>query len=269
MTDLPDDSGGEGEKDRNFVAALARGLDVLRAFKPDEAELTNTDLAERTGLPKPTVSRLTHTLCELDYLAANPQSGAYRLGAGVLQLGYGALSGMDIVTRAGGVMRDLASGPNTFITCALAERHRCHAVYVATETSVEDISLRLSVGSRLPLFRSAIGRAIVVASDAPARADLLDMARIDDPGGDGERRRWIAAADEEYRARGYVTGYGDWRADVNGIAVPVRALDGSRIWGLNVGGPSFHVTREELEAVYAPRLIAAARALDPRGWGPA
>ena len=58
LTAVPDDP----EKDRNFITALARGLDLLRAFKPGETELTNTDLALRTGLPKPTVSRLTRAL---------------------------------------------------------------------------------------------------------------------------------------------------------------------------------------------------------------
>ena len=57
-------------KDRNFVTALARGLEVLRCFRPNEIELTNAEFAERTGLAKATISRLTHTLCELDYLSS-------------------------------------------------------------------------------------------------------------------------------------------------------------------------------------------------------
>src|SRR5918997_2052925 len=56
-------------KDRKFVTALARGLEVLRAFTPTEGLLGNGEIAERTGLPKPTVSRLTYTLTKLGYLA--------------------------------------------------------------------------------------------------------------------------------------------------------------------------------------------------------
>src|SRR5256885_13076191 len=48
--------------DRKFVTALARGLEVLRVFTPTEGLLGNGEIAERTGLPKPTVSRLTYTL---------------------------------------------------------------------------------------------------------------------------------------------------------------------------------------------------------------
>ena len=255
---MPDDP-----KDRNFITALARGLDLLRAFKPGETELTNTDLALRTGLPKPTVSRLTHTLCQLDYLTVDPRSGAYRLGAGVLQLGYGVLAGMEMPRRAQAVMRDLQSGPNTYTTAALAERHRFSAIYVAVMASEEDISLQLHVGSRLPLFQSAIGRAMMIALPADEQDRIFQRAATEDPDGDAARRAQIDTARQEFRDKGFVTGYGEWRADVNGIAVPVSSLDGRRIWGLNVGGPSFHVGPDELETTYAPRLITAAQSLGP------
>jgi hypothetical protein len=67
------------ESDRKFVVALARGLEVLRAFRADDGFLGNLEIAERTGLPKPTVTRLTYTLCELGYLAQVPRLGKYRL----------------------------------------------------------------------------------------------------------------------------------------------------------------------------------------------
>src|SRR5882757_3523955 len=61
----------EGTADRQFVMALARGLDVLGAFRRGEPRLGNQELAERTGLPKPTISRITHTLTQLGYLNYN------------------------------------------------------------------------------------------------------------------------------------------------------------------------------------------------------
>ncbi len=121
------------DKDRNFITALARGLDVLRCFRPGEVELTNTDFAERTGLPKPTVSRLTYTLCKLEYLVADQRTGTYRLGAGVLQLGFGVLAGMEIGDRAAEVLSDLRKGPNSYITAALGERFRDKVIYIAVQ----------------------------------------------------------------------------------------------------------------------------------------
>ncbi|MBK0328463.1 IclR family transcriptional regulator [Rhodobacteraceae bacterium F11138] len=261
MPDADYQADADEAKDRNFVTALARGLDVLRCFRPNETDLTNMDISQRTNLPKPTVSRLTHTLCKLDYLVADPRTGTYRLSAGVLQLGFGVLSGMEIGERASEVMRALRDGPNSYITVALAEAHRMDAVYIAVHRSREEIALTMNVGSRLPLFFSAIGRAILVGLTEEERAVTLKRADKLDPDQHERRKRSVEQALAEYESQGYCTGYGDWRQDVNGIAVPVFSLNGSRVYGLNVGGPAFHVKKKQLESYYARQLLEAAASL--------
>ena len=255
---------GDDEKDRNFITALARGLDILRCFRTNEIELTNQDFAQRTGLPKPTVSRLTHTLCVLEYLTLDARTGTYRLGAGVLKLGFGVLSAMDMGDRARDVMRELSRGPNTYITVALGERHQADVVYVGVERSLENVSLSLSVGTRLPVFHSAIGRAILVGLRADDREAIFEQAGRASPAGDKQRRTDFITALAQYETNGYCHSYGEWRADVNGIAVPVRSLGGGRVYGLNVGGPSFHVKKKQLEGTYAKLLLDAAQRLSGR-----
>ena len=262
MADTERDPSQEESKDRNFITALARGLDVLRCFRPGESELTNTDISDRTGLPKPTVSRLTHTLCALDYLVLDPKNGMYRLGAGVLQLGYGVLSSLEMNDRAIAEMRALRDGPNSYITCALAECHRLDAVYVAVQRSRENVSLSVHVGSRLPLFFSAIGRAILVGMTEEDRTAAFELAQKEDPERETQRQESYGQASREFSELGYCTGYGDWRTDVNGIAVPVFSLSGQRVFGLNVGGPSFHVKKKQLEGYYAKQLLKSAKALN-------
>ncbi|MDR6265052.1 MULTISPECIES: IclR family transcriptional regulator [Rhodobacterales] len=255
ITDMDED------KDRNFITALARGLDVLRCFRPHESILTNTDIAKRTGLPKPTVSRLIYTLCKLDYLSLDVSSGGYRLGAGVLSLGFGVLSGMEIAERAKGEMGRLRDGPNSYITCALAERHLTDAIYIAVERSREDVSLLLSIGSRLPLFFSAIGRAILVGLDEAGREAAFACGAEFLPELIEEQKASYIEAKHQYETLGFCKSYGEWRPDVNGIAVPIRALDG-RVFGLNVGGPSFHVKPKQLETVFGPLLVKTAELLN-------
>ena len=108
--------------DRQFVTALARGLDVLRAFRPGEAMLGNQEIAERTGLSKPTISRLTHTLLELGYLTYSARSGRYQLGPGVLALGYATIAGLEVrpANEGGGAQAILEPGhlqPLTNVGC--------------------------------------------------------------------------------------------------------------------------------------------------------
>jgi DNA-binding IclR family transcriptional regulator len=249
------------EKDRNFVTALARGLELLRCFRHNEVTLTNSDFSERTGLPKATISRLTHTLCALDYLVADARVGTYRLSSGVLQLGYGVLSSMDIADRAEYEMEALREGPNSYITVALGEQHRLDVIYLMTKRSFEGVSLAIRVGSRLPVFHSAIGRAILVGMRGEDRERVFEMAQAKGQEAEAEGRKNFALAAAEYADKGFCSAYGTWRSDVNGIAVPVRSPGGARVYGLNVGGPSFRVKKRELETVYAEKLIRAAEML--------
>ncbi|NNE51774.1 MAG: IclR family transcriptional regulator [Sulfitobacter sp.] len=258
------DQEGE-EKDRNFVTALARGLEILRCFGENDRTLTNSEIADRTGLPKATISRLTHTLCELDYLAADSRAGTYRLSAGVLQLGFSMLAGMDIGERARQEMQALRDGPNSYITVALAEQHQLDAVYLATSNSREGVTLAIRVGSRLPIFHSAIGRAILVGMTEQERERVFDIARARGAETEAEGRAQLAEALAEFEEKGFCTGYGTWLSDVNGIAVPVHSLGGGLTYGLNVGGPSFRVKKKQLETVYGPMLIKAAETLSARG----
>jgi DNA-binding IclR family transcriptional regulator len=249
-------------KDRNFVTALARGLELLRCFRRGDHTLTNSDFSERTGLPKATISRLTHTLCALDYLVADSRVGTYRLSAGVLRLGFSRLAAMDMRDRAKHEMHALrVDGPNPFVTVALGEQHRTEVIYLATETSTEEVTLMVRVGTRLPLFRSAMGKAILAVTPEERCEQIFVFARQESAEMEVEARACYKDAVQEYEANGYCTGYGSWRSDVNGIAVPVHSLSDGRVYGLNVGGPSYRVKRKQLESVYAERLVKMAESL--------
>ena len=249
-------------KDRNFVTALARGLEILRCFRRGDLTLTNSDFSERTGLPKATISRLTHTLCELDYLVADARVGTYRLSAGVLRLGFSRLAAMDMRDRAKHEMHALRmDGPNPFVTVALGEQHRTEVIYLATECSTEEVTLLMRVGSRLPLFHSAMGKAILAVTPEDRCEQIFGFARMEGEEIEADARKQYKDAVSEYAAKGYCSGYGNWRSDVNGIAVPVHSLSDGRVYGLNVGGPSYRVKPKQLETVYAERLLKVAEAI--------
>ena len=84
----------ETEKDRNFVTALSRGLELMRCFRKGDQGLGNGDFAKRTGLSKSTISRLTYTLHKDGYLTYDPETARYRLAPPVLSLGFSCLSGI-------------------------------------------------------------------------------------------------------------------------------------------------------------------------------
>src|SRR3970040_2453604 len=99
----------EHEGDRQFATTLARGLEVLRCFTPLEPMLGNKEISVRTGLPKPTVSRLTYTLTKLGYLRHNMRLGQYQLGSAALSIRYPLLPSSSWGQVARPFMKELAA----------------------------------------------------------------------------------------------------------------------------------------------------------------
>ena len=145
---------GDGEpvqpgKDRKFVEALSRGLDVLRAFSQGSVILGNQDIARITGLPKPTVSRMTYTLTKLGYLGYNQQLEKYQLSSGVLALGYAYVSNLKVRQLAKPYMDEFARQTN--MSVGLTCRDRLHMIYVENRLPPEATLLRMDIGLKLPI----------------------------------------------------------------------------------------------------------------------
>ncbi len=239
------------EKNRNFVTALARGLEILRAFEPGHTMLGNQELAERTGLPRPTISRLTYTLTELGYLSYNARLGKYQPAAGVLALGYACLASFGVRQVARPLMQELARDLD--VAVALGTRDRLQMIYLENCQGQGALTLRLDVGSRIPLATTAMGRALLAAVPDEERSYLLDRLRRHHKD-DWERvREGIEKAVEDYRMQGYVSSRGDWSHDVNSVGVPL-VLPDSTVVAFNCGGPSFLLSQQRLDEELGPRL---------------
>lgn len=255
------DLGVEG--DRHFVTALARGLELLRCFRAGELGLTNTDFAERTGLPKPTISRLTYTLTKLGYLSYSQRSGRYQLGNGVLALGYGLLSGLDIRTRARPLMQALASEVDASV--ALGARDRLSMVYLDCVRGAGTVTLRLDIGSRIPLATTAMGRALLAALPAGERDYLMRAIKDRAPDEFARIETGVLQACADLADKGFTSSFGDWQSDVHAVAVPVFQADGERLFAINCGCPAFMVSADRLTAEIGPRLAEMARNLGATG----
>src|SRR5512147_858046 len=151
--------------DRKFVTALSRGLDVLRSFGPRDRWLTNQEMAKRTGLAKPTVSRLAYTLTRLGYLRYSEQLNKYALGSAAISLGYSALGQMDIRRFARPLMQELSDYTKSSVHLAVNDRRSMQVV----DTYWNSASFVIDIGSRIPVATTSLGRAFVAALPPPER----------------------------------------------------------------------------------------------------
>ena len=246
-----------GGSDRKFVSALARGLEVLRAFTPTEGLLGNGELVQRTGLPKPTVTRLTYTLTKLGYLTYAERLGKYQLAPAALALGYSALANMRIRQIAHGPMQKLADYADAAV--ALGTRDRLDLIYVEHSRSKHGMMLRLGLGSRIPIATTAMGRALLAGLPEAERDWLLGYLRREAGKGWPKLRAGIERAIDDVATRGFTLALGEWERDINAVGVPLLAPDGSGAFAFNCGAPSFHFTRDRLERDIGPRLVNLVR----------
>lgn len=246
----------EHDNDRLFVTALARGLDVLAAFKAGDRALGNTELAQRCGLPKSTVSRLTYTLCQLGYLSQD-EAGKYHPAPAVLTLGYAALAGLDLRERARAPMRRLSE--HTGLSVTLGVRQGTRVVYVETCRAPTRVGIRLEVGSSVPLATTAIGRALYTGLGGGERSQL-DMQLAEEYG-----PRWpalqqgLAAAVADYQIRGYCASFGEFEPDIHAVAVPLPG--GNPAMAINCSGPAYRLSPARWADEIAPQLIKLAAGL--------
>ncbi len=255
----------DAKADRHFVTALARGLDVLACFRSRDRALGNHDIAERCGLPKSTVSRLTHTLTRLGYLEADADTGRYRLGSATLALGSSMLARMELRQLARPLMQELADATGTMVS--LGVRDRLSMIYVENCRSASALTLSLDVGSRIPLGTTAMGRAWLAVAPQRERDLLLEqLAAPDDPGWPAQRAA-LQAALREYRSLGCACSFGDWQPDVHAIAVGIDPGGGAPRMALNCGGPAFLLSPRFLLEQARPRLLELASRLHPAGAG--
>ncbi len=246
---LPREKGEE--TDRKFIEALARGLDVLRAFKPGDGFLGNQEIAERTDLPKSSVSRFTYTLTKLGYLTYSERLEKYQLGSGVLALGYAFVSNLAVRQIARPLMQELAE--NTGTAVGLAGRDRLEMIYIEYSAPTKVKTFRHEIGDRVPIATSAVGRAYLAALPS----DEIDyyLSYIEKRSGDEweEVKQGVLASVSSFQEKGYCSSFGEWDKDVNGISVPLIVGDG-HIYTFNCGGPRYRLTEDYLRNEVAPQL---------------
>lgn len=246
---LPREPGDE--PDRKFIEALARGLDVLRAFKPGDGFLGNQEIAERTGLPKSSVSRFTYTLTKLGYLTYSERLEKYQLGSGVLALGYAFVSNLAIRQIARPLMQELAE--NTGTAVGLAGRDRLEMIYIEYSAPTNVKTFRHEIGDRVPMSTSAVGRSYLAALPDDEREYYLSY--IEKRVGDdwAEIKKGVNAEVLSFKEKGYCASMGEWDKDVNGISVPLTIGEG-HIYTFNCGGPKYRLSEEYMRNEVAPQL---------------
>ncbi len=241
------------------VSALERGIAVLRCFDEDTRVLSNTELARRTGIPRPTVTRLATTLVTLGLLKQEREGERFALAAGVLSPARAFLAALDVRGVARPHMQRLAEqfGGSVY----LAVRDGLEMVLIeACRARSTMLAARLDVGSRVPMANSALGRAYLAALPQNEREQLIETLRVTKGSEWTALASGLRAALDEARRHGYTISAGEWHPDINSVSVPLTGPQ-AEVMALNTGGGAYLYTPERLRREIAPELLAMAGAI--------
>lgn len=242
--------------------SLERGLALLRAFRLGTSVLTNTELAARTGLPRPTVSRLSRSLVESGFLEYDFQQQGYRLGVVCMSLGLSCRSAQAALDAALPLMRTLAEGRRINVGLAICDQ--TEMVYLdSVRLSRAGAFRRLVPGSRVPVALTSLGRAHLSLLPSSERRVLYGHLAEE------YRSHWkpilaeINAALRSIKERGFCWAY--WQEGIIAIATPIQAPGGRR-YALNVSLPvdkELGLDAIEYHGLLAMELAASVKA----SWG--
>jgi DNA-binding IclR family transcriptional regulator len=242
---------------REEVSALARGLALLRTVADSSVPLSNRELAERSGIPKATVSRLTATLQAAGLLRQSPDE-RFAIGPGALYLGNAYLRGFDFRQQARLHLAELAEAAGANVHLGVPDGLDMLIIDTVRPRTALILS-RMDVGLRMAIATSAMGRAYLASLPPEPRAALREQL-MTAPGADAALAQRLDEAVDEHQRLGFCTSFGEWHPDIHALGFSLRGPHGE-LYGVSVGGPAFMLPQQAMREKVGPLLLEAVRAI--------
>jgi IclR family transcriptional regulator, pca regulon regulatory protein len=284
----------------DFIEALARGLDVIRAFQPGRPAMSLAAVAGATGLARPTARRILLTLEQMGYVravepldqmghvravdreavdpkAADPKAvdrkavdrkavdrkyvdRRYELTPRVLELGMSYVLSRNLWEVARPHMERLVA--RTHESSSIAQLDGSDIVYVARVAVPKIVALAVTIGTRFPAMQTSLGK-VLLAALSPEDAERV----LAEPSRSGIPPRIVFSSEEraaslrEVRARGWALTDEELAAGIRSVAAPLRDGEGRVIASLNVNTHAAETPVEVLTGEYLPLLLQTAGAI--------
>jgi DNA-binding IclR family transcriptional regulator len=239
---------------------VQRAFAVVDALAEADSELGTNELARRTGINVSTVSRLLATLVENGVVEHLPDSGRYRLGPRLLQLGNIVLERLDLRSIAAPHLRALVAATGETATLSVAgERDALTVDFVRSPASVQGVT---QIGRPSIAHATATGKVLLALGDRPLPAGPLKAYT----GRTITHRAALTRELADIRERGFAYNFGEREEDLHALAAPVRGTRGELVAILGVQGPASRFVRAKMNDAVEPLLEHARAVSRELGW---
>jgi DNA-binding IclR family transcriptional regulator len=246
---------------RMRLSSVANAIRLTKAFSEAEYEMGISALAARLGLAKSTVHRLATTLVEYDILEQNRETGKYRLGLALFELGTLVRRKMDAASASHNEITALAESTGETVQLALLDH--LSVLYIRIRESKQAVRMSSSLGSRAPAHCTSVGKALLAHQPPELVAQVVEnglkrytVNTITDP---------AALMDElaSIRARGYAVDDEEIEVGLRCVAAPIRDHSGHVVAAISVAAPVQRMTKKNIQST-VPGVVAAAEAISRR-----
>ncbi len=219
------------------VQSVDRAFSVLRALVPGAAGVT--EIAERVGLPKSTVSRLLSTLEVLGAVEQVEAGGTYRIGSTMVELASAALPGRTLAASARPQLLELARA--TGESSGLSVPEWPDMVYLDQVNPDSELQVRDWTGERIPMHAVPSGQVVLAGASDAELGEYLSRPLVAFTPRTVVRRDALRRRLAEVRERGYAWAVEEFAEGLSSVAAPVRNGNGRVIAALHVYGPAYRL----------------------------
>ncbi len=246
----------ERMENRDFVQSLERGLAILQAFDADTPIMSLSEAAARTGMTRAAARRFLLTLVELKFVGSDGKR--FWLRPTVLDLGYRYLAGQTWWHIAQPIVEELAKATNE--SCSVCVLDGSEVVYVCRAAVSRIVSVNLTIGSRLPAYCTAMGRAmfsLLPDAEVRVRLDESDIKKLT-PSTVTSKRRLLELV-SAVRATGYSLLDQELDMGLRALSVPMAIPSDTVVAAVGVSVQANRVSADELVKRHLPALVEGAR----------
>jgi IclR family KDG regulon transcriptional repressor len=243
------------------VRAVERAMQILSAFDGEHADRGVSEIAQVTGLHKATVHRIAMTLLNGGFLERTPDGERFRLGIRVVELGLGALRGLDLRRAAFPYMQQLVERFDE--TCDLGIFDRGSVLYVEVVHSQHSLTIAARVGRRLPAYCTASGRVFLAFLPAEVVEPVLNGPLEPCTEKTTTSLSQLREELEATRQRGYALDDEEFEQGIRAVSAPIRDIDGNVIAALSIPGPVHRMPPQRLSEI-VDALLEATDAISAR-----
>lgn len=250
-----------GKRASARLSSVANATRLMKAFSDNEYEIGISNLARRLSLGKSTVHRLASSLVEAEFLEKNPETGAYRLGLALFELGMLVRRKMNIVNEARPYLRALMERTGESVHLTVLDH--ASVLYVNNIASPQAIRMQSNLGARVPAHCCSEGKAMLAYRPAEMVEQIIAAGLAARTPKTIVKPQRLRAELALVRGRGYALDDEELEIGLRSAAAPIRDHRGEVVAAVSIAGPVQRVSRKSLLR-FAVEVVDAGRAISQR-----